>query len=580
MKSGGVKSRRVFTFGPFSLDASESLLRREEAPVAVTPKAVQLLGALVSARGNVVGKEALLSSVWPGVFVGENTLSKHVSMLRKALGAGYIQTISRRGYRFTAPVNERAAIAEAGLPGRLRTIAVLPLQNVGADPEIDYLCDGLTEQLIDCLCAVPELRVMARSTVFRYKGRHVDPRRLGRELPVDVVLCGGLKELEGTFQFAAELCETESGFRIWGTQLHREAGAVSEIPHLLADGIVRALLKKPPAKDLPPLPAKSGAYHHYLKGLYHFNKRTPPAILLAIEDYRRAVSADPQFPLAHIGLARCFGALPRPLVGIQSPAQVRPMIETAIEKALQLDPTLPEAYVERACLKARYDWDWTGSDEEFRRALELNPRNLLTHQVYSQYLGSLGRFEESQRELDLALDSDPLSVMLRTDQAFLFFLEKRYDEAIAQCLDTLEMDPDSAQLHVALGLCYQEQGASEIALGQHQLVADRWGDSPVTTALQAYNLGRMGNTTKARRLAQEMVALSAKRYVSAFDIAVAHLGASDTDGFFTWLRRACDERSYGLVLLPVYPFEEHLRRDARFKEIVALTGLGSHPSRS
>jgi len=265
--------------------------------------------------------------------------------------------------------------------------------------------------------------------------------------------------------------------------------------------------------------------------------------------------------------------LPRPLVGLLSPAEARPAIETATEKALRLDPTLPEAYVERACLKARYDWDWDSAEAEFRKALALNPRSVLAHQVYSSYCTSRGRFAQGQSELDLAFRSDPLSVMLRADQAFLFFFQKRYDEAIDQCLDTLDMAPDSAELHVALGLAYQEKGDTESALRVLERAIALSPDVTIASALQAYNLGRLGETSKARAVADGLIALSAERYVSAFDIALARIGAGDEVGFFSWMRRACEERSYALVLLPVFPFVDRFRRDPRFRKMFDGTGL-------
>ncbi|HTD51587.1 MAG TPA: winged helix-turn-helix domain-containing protein [Thermoanaerobaculia bacterium] len=565
--------RRVFEFGPFRLDMDERLLRRQDQPVQLTPKAVELLGVLVSAGGRVVAKEALFGAVWPGVFIEENTLSKHISMLRKALGRGYIETISRRGYRLAAPIRASAAPVASVESSRPSAVAVLPLRNVRGDPELDYLCDGLTEQVIDCLCEIPDLRVMARSTVFRYKGADADPRRLKRELSVDAVVFGRLRENDGMLELSAELCDASDGSRIWATQLRRETTGVHEMSAILAAGIAQALRKNSPAKETPGASADSAAYHHYLKGLYHFNKRTPSGVSKAIEEFRRAAAADPELALAYVGLARCYGLLPRPLVGLLSPAEARPAIETATEKALQLDPTLSEAYVERACFKARYDWDWDSAEAEFRQALALNPRSVLAHQVYSSYCTSRGRFSQGQSELDLAFRSDPLSVMLRADQAFLFFFQKRYDEAIAQCLDTLDMDPDSAELHVALGLAYQEKGDPQSALRVLERAIALSPDVTIASALQAYNLGRLGETSKARSVADGLITLSAKRYVSAFDIALARIGAGDEVGFFSWMRRACEERSYALVLLPVFPFVDRFRRDPRFRKMFGGTGL-------
>jgi len=566
-------TRRIFEFGPFPLDMDERLLRRRGQPVALTPKAVELLAVLVSARGRVVAKEALFGAVWPGVFIEENTLAKHISMLRKALGSGYIETISRRGYRLAAPMKESTATVASSESDRPSAVAVLPLKNARGDPEIDYLCDGLTEQVIDRLCQIPDLRVMARSTVFRYKDKEADPRRLKRELSVDAVVCGHLVQVGGALELSVELCDASDGSRVWATQLRRETTAAHEMSATLAAGIAHALRKTSPAKGAFSASANSAAYDHYLKGLYHFNKRTTSGVMKAIEEFRRAAAADPHLALAHVGLARCYGLLPRPLVGLLSPAEARPAIETAAETALRLDPTLSEAYVERACLKARYDWDWDSAEAEFQQALALNPQSVLAHQVYSSYCTSRGFFTKGQSELDLAMRSDPLSLMLRADQAFLLFFQKRYDEAIAQCLDTLDMDADFAELHVAMGLAHQEKGDSTSALRALERAIALSPDVTIVSALHAYNLGKLGERSKARDVADGLISLSKQRYVSAFDIALARVGAGDEVGFFSWMRRACEERSYALVLLPVFPFMDRFRRDPRFRKMFDGTGL-------
>jgi DNA-binding winged helix-turn-helix (wHTH) protein/tetratricopeptide (TPR) repeat protein len=566
---------KSFVFGPFRLDMGEGVLRRSGKPVDLVPKAVELLAVLVAARGGVVRKETLLETVWTGTFVEENTLSKYVSFLRKAFGSRHwIETVSRRGYRFTAPVTEISARASPS-DAEVRSVALIPFDS--PDAKLAYIGEGLTERLISRLSRLRGLKVMGSTTVFRYRKRPADPRRIARELQVEAVLCGRLTRQGRTLALQAELCDG-SGTRLWGERYERSPAEVAGWDADLARDLAAALAPAGAAADggtSPPPDVPTEAYHLYLKGQYNYNKRTQAAMFKAAEYFRRALSLDPRFALAHVGLGSAYSALSWVWVGTMSPAEVRPVIEAAAARALELDPTVPEAHVLHGNLLVWHEWKWREAETAFRRALELNPQCVLARQIFGFFLSVVGRLEEAEALLSSALELDPLSSVIGMNRAWVSYVGGRYDEAVRRCEETLELEPGFGPIHVVLALSHERKGAFKEAIAELDRALGHLGTNTTISCIRAHMLGKLGRREEARIALEEIEKLAKVRYVSSVDLAIGYAGLGDGERVFSWLRAACDERSFGLVLLKCLPFFDAVRSERRFAELSRRVGLSA-----
>jgi adenylate cyclase len=573
-KAGAVPvSHSIFVFGPFRLDPQEGVLRRSGKPVPLFPKAVELLAALLAARGSVVRKEQLLESVWPGTFVQDGTLSKNISFLRKALGSRrYIETSSRRGYRFAGPFQELPG-QEARPPLAVNSVAMLPFRS--ADEKLDYIGEGLTDSLIALLSRLSDLKVMASSTVFQFRGNNVDPRQVAQELGVDAVLCGRLTGRARRLELSVELCD-KKGTRLWGQTYQRSRAELPAWDHELARDIASALERSwtpTAAATSSPKDAISKAYHLYLKGLHEYNKRTPAAILKSGEFFQRALEADPHLALAHVGVGMAYSTLSWVWVGTLAPADVRPAMETATSKALELDPALPEAYVMRGSYLFWHEWKWRAAEQALLRAVGLNPQCVMARQVYGFLLTALGRLEEAEEQLVAALELDPLSNAININLAWLWYVAGRYDKAIEMCEETVELEPGFGGAHLVLGLCHERKKQYAHALADLDRARQQVGENSTVIAVRAFILGKLGRRAEAVAALKELEIASKSRYVSAFIIGLGYCGIPDTTKALAWLEKALDERSFGLLLIHNLPIAEAVGTQPQFRKLLRGMGL-------
>ncbi|MCM3871314.1 MAG: winged helix-turn-helix domain-containing protein [Pyrinomonadaceae bacterium] len=417
---GEQQHQHLYEFGPFSLDTRERVLLRDGRPLLLKPKVYETLVVLVSQSGHVVEKEELMRRIWPDVVVEENNLTGNIFALRRAF-AEYdcIETIPRRGYRFTGDVKQ-VRVADVKVTDRfgvetevlikesvstrkhgIDSLAVLPFINASADPEADYLSDGITESIINNLSRLSPLRVMARSTVFRYKGREYDPQEVGLELGVGVVLLGRLLQLGDHLIVRAELVDVRDGAQLWGAQYSRTPSDILQLQEEIANEISEALQLKLTAEEKEWLTKRytdnTEAYHAYLKGRYFFYKRTPEGLRKGIEYFQKAIELDPTYALAYSGLADCYAVLG--WLGESPPNESCPKAKAAALKALEIDDTIAEAHTSLAFVRTYYDLGWTAGETEFRRAIELRPGYALAHHWYGFQLLALGRFDESIAEM-------------------------------------------------------------------------------------------------------------------------------------------------------------------------------------
>ncbi|HKP71432.1 MAG TPA: tetratricopeptide repeat protein [Pyrinomonadaceae bacterium] len=582
-----------YQFADFLLDAAEQVLLRQGEPVPLTPKAFLTLLYLVERAGHTVEKEELLREVWQGAFVEEGNLTVTIFMLRRALGEEkggqkFIQTVPRRGYRFVAPVQKMPAsdrprdtstgrgARRAGDDAATVNVAILPLLNASDDPSAEYLSDGITESIINSLSQLPGLRVLARSTVFRYKGLDVDPLAIGREMNVRAVLTGRLILLGDSLIIRVELVDTKTGWQLWGEQYNRKLSDIFSVQEEISRKISEELRMKLSGEEEERLAKRhttsNEAYQTYLKGRYHWNKRTKEGIEKGIEYFKEAIALDPNYALAYAGLADSYALLGAVEYAALSPGEAMQKAREATLKALELDDTLAEAHASLAYVMI-FDRNWSEAGSEYRRSIELNPSYATAHHWYAHYLTAMGRQTEAVIEIRRARELDPLSLPINAGMGWHYYLTRQFDEAIREYQKTLELNENFYMAHFLLGMAYEQVGRYEEALASYERAIALSGSSPAMLAAPGHAYAMLGRTDDARRVLSELHALSAHQFVSPYHVAVIHAALGETDEAFDWLNRACDVQSEALIWLAVDPMLDSLRSDPRFNSLMARIGL-------
>jgi TolB-like protein/Tfp pilus assembly protein PilF/tRNA A-37 threonylcarbamoyl transferase component Bud32 len=455
------------------------------------------------------------------------------------------------------------------------SVAVLPFVNASTDPDTEYLSDGITETLIGQLSQIPRLKVIARSTVFRYKGRNIDPQKVGRDLNVRAVLTGRVSQRGETLTVSMELMDVTDGSELWGEQYNRKLADILAVQEDITREItdkLRLRLKGEEEKRLTRhFTENTEAYQLYLKGRYYWNKRTPDGIQKAIEYFQEAIEKDPSYALAYAGLADCYHVPANPL----PPRQRMPQAKAAAMKALQLDDTLVEAHSTLARVLFAYDWDWSGAEKEFKRAIELNPRYSPAHQWYGGYLSATGRFREADAEKKRAQELEPLSLVINFEVGLAFYLSRNYEQAIDQFQKTLELDANFPPPHTYLPAAYEQKGMFEEAIAgfQRALTVTKGADKILAMASLGHVYAVSGRKTEVRKILAELQRLSEHSYVPAHDMALVYAGLGQKDNAFAWLDKAYEEHSFNLSHLKVEPRFDPLRSDPRFADLLRRIGL-------
>ncbi len=463
------------------------------------------------------------------------------------------------------------ASARAPRPRKIiDSIAVLPFENATADPNTEYLSDGITESIINSLSHLPKLRVMARSTVFRYKGQVQDPQKVGNELNVRAVLTGRVVQRGDSLMIGTELVDVANGWRLWGEQYNRKLADILAIQEEIATEISEKLRlsltgeeKKRLSKGHTQNPA---AYQDYLKGRYYWNKRTEKAVKKGIEYFEQAIEKDPGYPLAYAGLADSYNILG--FYGFAAPRDAFPKAKAAALKALEIDEALAEAHASLAYANVYYDWDWSGAGREFKRSIELNPAYATARMNHSVYLTIMGHHQEGLAESEKALELDPLSLIGNANIALLFYFARHYDRVVEQCRKTLEMDPSFVVAHAWLGQTYLQKGAFQEAIKAFEAAIELSERSHFYVAMLGHAYGVAGEVAEAQKILDQLKEQSATSYVSSYSIAEVCLGLGDLNQTFEWLEKAYQERARALAFLKVEPKLDPLRSDPRFQDLL------------
>jgi TolB-like protein/DNA-binding winged helix-turn-helix (wHTH) protein/Tfp pilus assembly protein PilF len=459
-----------------------------------------------------------------------------------------------------------------GPSSQLTSLVVLPFENLSADKDQAYFADGMTDELIAHLAKIRSLRVISRTSSMEYKGTHKTLSQIARDLNVDSVVEGTVLRSGDRVRITAELVQVATDRHLWAETYESQLGDILTLQSHVASAIVNEIRVKLTPEDQVRLattrPVSTQSYENYLKGRYYWNKRSQEGLTKAIEYFQLAIEQDPNYALAYAGLADCYSIIGSAIVGTVPASEVAPKARAAALKSLELDNTLAEAQTSLATVRFNYDWDWNAAASGFRRAVELNPSYATAYQRNSLYLMSMGRTSESIAEMNRAHDLDPLSVSLNFSLGSRLYMAREYDQAIEQLRNTIDMDPDFVLPHLVLGQAYEQKKMYDQAIAELRRAADISQSSPPAIAALARTYAVSGRTSEARKLLDQLMEQSKKRYVSPFYMAIVYAGLGENDQALDWIEKAYKDRSNAIVFAKVDPQLDTLRATPRFQSLL------------
>ncbi len=572
-------SNRTVRFGTFSVDLRSGELYKQGRKIRLQQKPFQILALLLERPREVVTREELRQRVWaPDTFVDfDHSLKTAISKIREALGDSaesprYVETLSRRGYRFIAAV---AKLPAAAPPEERIRVAVLPFENLSNDREQEYFSDGMTEEMIAQLGSLQpqRLAVIARTSAMRYK--HTDKRldQIGQELNVEHIVEGSVRRAGDRVRITAQLVRVSDQTHLWAHSYERDLRDIlalqSEVAQAISNEIRVKLTPQHWVRSVSALPANRQAYEAYLRGRYCWSKRTREGIQRSVDYFLQAIAHDPHYALAYAGLADGYRILA--VCGWLAPSAVQEKALAAARRALEIDGRLSEAHKALGAVRFRFDWEWKESEAELQRALELNPSDADAHRVYALYLQALGRVEEAIAEVERARELDPLSLLMETALGRALYMARRFEAAIAQCRKALELDPDYVPARFNLGRLLVETGKAREAIGVFKKASKR-GEVLYLAAL-GYAYARAEEEEQARGVLMQLEELARHSYVSAYEVAKIHVGLGEKAEALEWLERAYAERAVGLVAVKVDPVFDPLHSDQQFQGLLRRMAL-------
>jgi TolB-like protein/DNA-binding winged helix-turn-helix (wHTH) protein/Flp pilus assembly protein TadD len=465
--------------------------------------------------------------------------------------------------------------SRAPAPSGIRSIAVLPLENLSGDASQNYFADGMTDELITDLAQISALRVISRTSVMVYKGARKPLPQIARELNVDAVVEGTVLHSGDQVRITAQLIEASTDKHLWSQsyegELRDTLALQNRVASAIADQIRINLTPREQAALNNVKVVNPEAYESYLKGRYFWNKRTADGLKAARAYFNEAIEEDPKYAQAYSGLADTYALLGDWQYAVMTPKEAFPKAKAAAIKALELDSTLGEAHNSLAFVLDGFDWEFDSAGKEFRRAIELNPGYATAHHWYAWHLSLLGRFDEAIAEMRKAQNLDPLSLIINADLAELLVLAHVYDESMAQSRKTIEMDPNFALAHNQLAQAYLQEHIYDEAVTELKKAVQLSGDSPTFIANLARAYVASGKRSEAEKLLGDLKKRSNAAYSDAPEIAIVYVSLGDTDQAMNWLEKGYEERfNPGVLLRPGF---DPLRSDPRFRNLVRRIGL-------
>jgi TolB-like protein/DNA-binding winged helix-turn-helix (wHTH) protein/Flp pilus assembly protein TadD len=459
---------------------------------------------------------------------------------------------------------------------RKTVLAVLPFDNLSRDPDQEFFSEGLTEEMIAQVGKLnrDRLKVVARSSVAKYKGSMLTAKEIGRELNADYLVQGSVRRSSDRVRITIQLIQARDQTDVWTESYDRELKDVlaveDSVVRSIASEIHIALTEEQEMRLAAPRKISPEAYEAYLKGRYYWNKRTGESMQKAEQYFEQAIDNDPTYAAAYSGLADCNSGLT--WHGFKSPAEALPKAYAAARKALEINPKSAEAHASLG-LAMTHSWDWTGAEAEFRRALQLDPQYANAHHWYGDYLSIRGRHGEALAEAKHALELDPLNLMISSWVGLRYYMARDYSRAIDQNRNSVELDPNFAAAHLLLGEDYLGAGLHSEAVNELKKAANLSGDSPLYTAQVAVALAVEGRSGDAFRIAHDLEAISRKRYVSPYGLAQIYAASNKKEDTFKWLQAAYDDHAAWMGYLAVDPIFDRYRSEERFKDLLRRVGL-------
>jgi TolB-like protein/DNA-binding winged helix-turn-helix (wHTH) protein/Tfp pilus assembly protein PilF len=476
---------------------------------------------------------------------------------------------------FTFDVGKlRTQLLGSAVPVRIQSVAVLPLENLSLEPEQEYFADGMTEELIASLAKIGALHVTSRTSVTRYKRTNKSLLQIARELNVDGIVEGTVQRSGDRVRITAQLISARTDHHLWAESYDRELKDVlalqDEVARAIANEIKITLTPQEQMSLTAVRPVNPRAYEAYLKGRYHWNKRTAEGIKKASDYFQQAINQQSNYGLAYSGLADCNSGLA--WHGFASSTEALPRAKAAALKAIEIDPTSGEAHASLA-LVLSHQRDWAEAENEFMHALQLSPRYASAHHWYGDYLSIAGRQEEALAEAKRAFELDPLSPMINTWLGLRYYHARRYDEAIEQGRKILEFDPSFAPAHLLLGQAYVQKGLQAEAISELQSATSLSGESPIYMAQVGVAYAAAGRKTEALGVIDQLQKVARKSYVSSYGLAQIYAALGNKQQAMKWLQSAYDERAVWMAYLKVDPVLDPVRSEPRFQELVRQMGL-------
>jgi len=619
-------------FGIFELDPETQQVRKAGLSVRLQPQPFKVLALLVSRAGRVVTREELRHEVWGNeTFVDfEQGLNYCIRQIRAVLGdeaqtPRYVETIARRGYRFIAPVegNGESArsdsrpetgpekkktagvriwlilvgialilvLAAVGYLARvrssvhlfhgasassIRSLAVLPLENLSRDADQEYFADGMTDELITELAQIRALRVISRSSVMGYKTKRATTPQIARELNVDGLVEGTVLRSGERVRITAQLIDARTDRHLWAHSYERDLRDVlalqSEVASAIANEIKIEVTPQEQMRLASARPVDPEAHEAYLKGRYHWNQRICEELREGLRYFELARGKDPTWALSYVGVADSYTLMPG---YCQTNAeQALPRARAAALKALEIDDSLAEAHASLGAVH-QVELDWGGEEREFRRAIELNPNYATAHHWYGLYFSALGRHEEALAEIKRALELDPLSPIVSGAKAIILFNARKYQETVEWCQKAIELDPNWPGFHFWLGAAYLEEGMFEKGVAEHETASNLLKNNTRFRGGLGYAYGVAGKKDEAHKILNELKTLSKQSYVPSLNIGLVYLGLGEKEQALTSLEKAYEEGGANLFLawVNVLPWFDNLRSEPRYRALLRRMDL-------
>ena len=572
-------ARPVYRFGPFLLDVADRSLKREGVSIPLTPKLFDLLVALVEQAGRLVEKDVVLKKVWPDVAVEEGNLTKGVFSLRQLLdpdsGSAYIETIPKRGYRFVAPVTTEATAptssADAGDSALEHSIAVMPFTDMSAARDQEYFCEGMSEEIINALGRIPDLRVASYTSSLRFKGKAVDTASIGRDLNVSWLLEGSVRKSGEMVRIAVQLVRANDGFSAWSGRFDRRLDDIFTVQDDIA-GMITQTLTHRVIKTAEPLvtsrTSNTDAYSLFLEGRYLWNKRPGDVVWQALDRFERAIAIDPNFAPAYAALAGLYGTLGAWEYGVLPPAEALAKAKAAATRALELDPQLAAGHTAVGYTRLHFDWKPDAACREFDEAIALNPAWVDAHHWHSHALCAAARFPESLNACRRIVELDPLNPLMHAHVAWHHYMAREFADALAQAERVVRMEPSFHWGHFFAGWALERLGRGAEAVAALKNAVEHSARSPVMLAGLGHALAVLHDRRAALKVVRDLERLRADKGLFAYELGVIHAALDERDQAFTWFSRAVQERSGWIAYLRVDPRLDAVRADARFDRLL------------